>query len=149
MEWHGGPRVAFVVIMKGFDYTTTDYRRPSGARYTRDAIRGMLQFMGCKPRHAYKAAHLVFHKLEAFASDGRKFSAGSRQLWGVGAHADGSVYVALPRSEFYELVCSTLTEYNYKYASSSDEIKAACRCVLSILRTHLYLHLLRNWHHGA
>ncbi|EFJ46166.1 hypothetical protein VOLCADRAFT_105596 [Volvox carteri f. nagariensis] len=32
----------------------------------------------------------------------------------------------MPRSEFYELVCSTLTEYNYKYAPSSDEIKAAC-----------------------
>ncbi|GIL89526.1 hypothetical protein Vretimale_1911 [Volvox reticuliferus] len=126
MDWPGAPRVAFVVVTKGLDYPTAEERRPSGARYTRDTIRGMLQFMGCKPRHAYKAAQFVFQKLECFAADGRKFSSGSRQLWGVGAHDEGSVYVAMPRSEFYELVCSTLTEYNYKYVPSSDEIKAAC-----------------------
>jgi hypothetical protein len=26
----------------------------------------------------------------------------------------GSVWLSLPRSEFYELLCTTLTEYNYK-----------------------------------
>ncbi|GFR45169.1 hypothetical protein Agub_g6554 [Astrephomene gubernaculifera] len=126
MESNGGPRVAYVVVTKGLDYPTAEDRRPSGARYTRDAIRGMLQFMGCKPRHSYKAAQLVFQKLERFASEGSKFSYGSRQLWDVGPHDEGSVYVAMPRSEFYELICSTLTEYNYKYVPSSDEIKAAC-----------------------
>lgn len=118
--------VAFVVVTKGLDCPTSE-NKPSGARYTRDAIRGMLQFMGCKPRHAYKAAQLVFQKLERFTAEGSKFASGSRQLWGVGSHDEGAVYVTMPRSEFYELVCSTLTEYNYKYVPSSDEIKAACR----------------------
>ncbi len=123
-----GPRVAFCIVTKGLDYPNTPSSIPGGARYTRDAIRNLLLFIGCKPRHAYKAAALVFQKLERFAAEGSKFSAGSRQLWGVGAHGEeGFVYVAMPRSEFYELVCSTLTEYNYKYAPSSDEIKAACR----------------------
>lgn len=126
----GGPRVAFIIVTKGLDCPTAgDERRPAGARYTRDAIRGMLQFMGCKPRHAFKAGQLLFQKLDAFAAEVScsKFSSGSRQLWGVGSHDATSLYVSMPRSEFYELVCSTLTEYNYKYAPSSDEIKAACR----------------------
>lgn len=124
-----GARVAFVLITKGVgrDFPAGPEAR-LGARYTRDAIRGTLQFMGCKPRHAYKAALLLFAKLERFASEGSKFSSGSRQLWSVAPHGEGQVYVAMPRSEFYEIVCGTLTEYNYKYAPSSDEIKVACRC---------------------
>lgn len=87
----------------------------------------MFVMMGVKGRCANKATQLFFAKLERMANTETRFSTGSRQLWQVHQHTEGRVYVSMPRSEFYELCCSSLTEYKYKYAPSSDELKAACR----------------------
>ena len=131
-----GPQVVYILVTKGVDVPILEERQvicSSGARYTREGVKQMFIMMGVKGRYAHKATQLTFAKLEKLASEpkhGSRHGPGSRQLWQVHPHGDGStgqVYMSMPRSEFYELVCSSLTEYKYKYAPSSDEIKAACR----------------------
>lgn len=124
-----GVAVLFALVTKGLDCPTAvePGRPPAGARYTRDGLKKMFAMMGVKGRYAHKAAQLFFAKLERKANAETRFASGSRQLWQVHQHAEGRAYVSMPRSEFYDLCCSSLTEYKYKYAPSSDELKAACR----------------------
>ena len=44
-------------------------------------------------------------------------------------HNEEHVYVCMPRADFLELLCSCLAQFKYKFATSADEIKIACRCV--------------------
>lgn len=111
-------------------------RRPEGVRYTRDSIRQVLGCMGVKHRHAYKIAQLLFQRVGAQLPELAKRPVhrrdGSCMHWAVWPHGSaggGEVCVSLPRSEFYELLCTCLVEHNYKCAPSSEELRVACRCV--------------------
>lgn len=126
-------RVAFLLVTKGADSHSLE-SPPEGHRYTRDAVRGVLQLMGCKPRHAYKILQLMFQHVQQKLPELSKLSY-RRGSWGVFPHGDDQVYVSMPRQEFNDLLCSCLAEYKYKYAPSSDELKVACR--YAILRVSL------------
>jgi hypothetical protein len=36
------------------------------------------------------------------------------------------VFVSMPRPAFYELLCSCLAEFKYKFTPASEELKVAC-----------------------
>ncbi|MEW5304223.1 MAG: hypothetical protein WDW36_006848 [Sanguina aurantia] len=97
---------------------------PAGARYTHDAVRGMLTTMGCKPRYSHKAVKLLFSHVARLVKEGAR-ETHSRRIWTSFPWPGNRIYVCVPRHAFMELVCTTLAEYNYKFSPSSDEVKIA------------------------
>lgn len=112
---------------------------PSGARYTRDALRALLLLLGVKPRLAHKAMTALFNSLEAALSSGRAGRAALRAPLGLHPHRNGRVAVSLARPAFLGLVCEAAAGCSYKIGPASDELKVACslrerrRCVVVLL----------------
>ena len=109
-------------------------RIPEGARYHRDALRGLLQLIGCKSRHTHKVLQLIFAQVaqrlpELSRASNRR--AASACTWGVHPHGEQHAHaqcvVSMDRMEFNELICRCLQEYHYKYSANADELKVAGR----------------------
>jgi len=124
--------IPYLLIQQGASPCPT---QQEGVRYCRDGIRQILGCMGVKHRHAFKIAQLLFLRvgshLPELAKKPHHRRVSSCMHWAVWPHGKGGaeVCVSLPRSEFYELLCTCLVEHNYKCTPSSEELRVACRCV--------------------
>lgn len=136
-----GRVVSFVVVVNGADMLHMGDASTAGPRYTRDSVRGLLQTLGCKPRHAYKIMKLVFHALEqrlavaqaAQAAPACSKARAERLAIQVHKHHPGSAYLCISRPDFLELIASSAAQYEYRLAPSSEDLRVSCRCALARL----------------
>lgn len=157
--------VLFLLVTRTGEQPHARHGPPAGVRYTRDGVRGVLQLMGCKPRHAHKAVKHVFQAvaehLPELSRPPHRRSSPHLATWTAWPHGSGSdntselvngsavlfsapmsgqqaeqgfiespppqqVFVSMPRPAFYELLCSCLAEFKYKFTPASEELKVAC-----------------------
>lgn len=115
-------RIAYLLITDTPLTTYGDGPIPEGNLYTRDVLKGTLQLLGCKPRHAYRLSDLVFLKVEEhmFGADRRR----ARSLWRLHPRGTGSFWLSMPRSAFTRIVMESLAGVVYK-GSLADDLKVA------------------------
>lgn len=127
MQQQQQPHIPFLLVQPA-PYSL--HPKQDGVRYVRDGVRQILGCMGVKHRHAYKVTNLLFQRVSSQLPELAKPHHRRSPVcmhWAVWPHSDGEVCVSLPRNDFHELLCSCMTEYNYKCTPSSDELKVACR----------------------
>ena len=117
--------IAFIVVSKGTDHHCDAAASvPQGPRYTRDALRSLLQLLGCTLKHSHKVMSSVFRCMEEQVASTRVRT--SRRILHVHRLCEGRACVSIPRLEFQELLSSCLAQHGYKVAPSADELKVAC-----------------------
>lgn len=118
--------ISFVVVVNGADMLYMGNASSAGPRYTRDSIRGLLQILGCKPRHAFKIMKLFFLQLHQRIQTSKTRE--DRFAIQVHDQHNGCLYVCISRPDFMELVTSCAAKYEYKLSPNSEDLKVSCRC---------------------
>ncbi|KAL8153143.1 hypothetical protein V2J09_010903 [Rumex salicifolius] len=125
-------------------------------RYTRPVLQSTLQFMGCKPRHAFKISKRVFEVIRSknvedaatrinmfrtepiinkMRDDARMGKAKISQMSGKSERCDSVLFelykrrktVVIKRERFLDVVCDALAEYKYMGANQRADLVLACR----------------------
>ncbi|XP_030448036.1 P-loop NTPase domain-containing protein LPA1 homolog 1-like isoform X1 [Syzygium oleosum] len=140
-------KVLYIVVV---DEGEKRERGKASFRYTRPVLQSTLQLMGCKARHAFKISQRVFelmrneasvdafspegtevpsdfdapkgHTCKAAAADKHSSSAGAFELCKRRRRT-----VVVRRETFLDIVCSSLSEYNYVGANQRADLVLACR----------------------
>ncbi|XP_047330978.1 P-loop NTPase domain-containing protein LPA1 homolog 2-like [Impatiens glandulifera] len=107
-------------------------------RYTRPLLQSTLQFMGCKPRHAFKITQRVYEKIKnQFYPTDNPCTEVNRSQIDLEKDNDGiaqqfelykkKTTIVVSKQIFISIICNALAEYKYIGSKQSEDLLLACR----------------------